>query len=81
MHKQVKTLVYVCTCILKSTVAVLMKLGYFQVPDCCPIENVQEIWPIKMDFGRPNTKIGQKIANGWMAVISSTAVTVSEELK
>ena len=29
-----------------------------------PIENVQEIWPTKMDFGWPNAEIGQKMANG-----------------
>ena len=39
----------------------------------CSIENVQEIWPIKKDFGRPNAEIGQKIANG--RLISSTAVS------
>ena len=66
MHKQVKTPVYVCTCILKLTVTVLMKLGYLQVPDCCPIEIVQEIWPTIMDFDWPNTEIGYKIVNGWL---------------
>ena len=29
-----------------------------------PIEKVQEIWPTKMDFGRPNAEIGWKMANG-----------------
>ena len=28
-----------------------------------PIENVQKIWPTKMDFGRPNAKIGWKMTN------------------
>ena len=28
------------------------------------IENVQEIWPTKMDFGWPNAEIGRKMANG-----------------
>ena len=31
---------------------------------CCPIENVQEIWPIKIDFGQPNAEVGRKMANG-----------------
>ena len=29
-----------------------------------PIENVQEIWPTKMDFDRPNAGISRKMANG-----------------
>ena len=29
-----------------------------------PIENAQEIWPTKMDFGQPNAEIGRKMANG-----------------
>ena len=28
-----------------------------------PIENVQEIWPAKMDLGRPNAEIGWKRAS------------------
>ena len=32
--------------------------------DYCPIENVQEIWPTKMNFGRLNAEIGRKMANG-----------------
>ena len=32
--------------------------------DYCSIENVQKIWPTKMDFGRPNAEIGRKMANG-----------------
>ena len=35
-----------------------------------PIENVQEIWPTKMDFGRPNAKIGRKMANGRMLFLA-----------
>ena len=38
---------------------------------CCFIENVWEIWLIKIDFGRPNAEIGRKMANG--RFISSTA--------
>ena len=29
-----------------------------------PIENVQEIWPTKTDFGRLNAENGWKMANG-----------------
>ena len=35
-----------------------------------PIENVQEVWLTKMNFGWPNAEIGQKMANGQL--ISST---------
>ena len=28
--------------------------------NCCPIENVWEIWLTKTDFGWPNGKIGRK---------------------
>ena len=31
---------------------------------CCSIENVWEIWPIKIDFGWLNAEIGRKMANG-----------------
>ena len=31
---------------------------------CYPIENVWEVRPIKIDFGRPNAEIGQKMASG-----------------
>ena len=34
------------------------------VIDYCSIENVQEIWPTKVDFGWPNAVIGRKMANG-----------------
>ena len=29
-----------------------------------PTENVQEIWPTKMDYGWPNAEISWKMANG-----------------
>ena len=32
--------------------------------NCCPIENVQEIWMTKMEFGQPNAEIDWKMANG-----------------
>ena len=37
---------------------------FFRLLIAVPIENVQEIWLIKMDFGQPNAEIGQKMANG-----------------
>ena len=37
---------------------------------CCPIENVWEIWLIKIDFFQPNAEIGWK----WPTVISSTGI-------
>ena len=36
---------------------------FYRLLNCCPIENVWEIWPIKIDFGQSNAEIGQKIAN------------------
>ena len=49
-----------------------LKIGLLH---CCPIENVWEIWLIKIDFGRPNAEIGRKMASG--RLISSTACTHS----
>ena len=42
-----------------------------------PIENVQEIWPTKMDFGWPNAEIGRKMANGRLLFL---ALVVTLEL-
>ena len=39
-----------------------------------PIENVQEIWPTKMDFGWPNAEIGRKMANGRLLFLALTSV-------
>ena len=43
-----------------------LKIGYFigYLLLCCSIENVWEIWPIKIVFGRPNAEIGRKMASG-----------------
>ena len=41
---------------------------------CCPIENVWEIWPIKIDFGRPNTEISWKMANGQLLFLVLQAI-------
>ena len=41
-----------------------------QVTDCCPIENVQEIWSTKKDFDRPNSEIGWKMANGQLLFLA-----------
>ena len=35
-----------------------------------PIENVWEIWPTKMDFGRPNAEIGRKMADGQLLFLT-----------
>ena len=35
-----------------------------------PIENVKEIWPTKMDFGRPNSEIGRKMAKGQLLFLA-----------
>ena len=42
------------------------------------LENVQETWPTKMDFGWPNTEIGWKMANGrllFLALVSIACFT------
>ena len=49
---------------VKNWLAIFLKLRHFVGIDCRPIENVQQIWLIKMDFGWPNAKISQKMANG-----------------
>ena len=38
-------------------IRIIFKMDVFKTTDC-PIENVQEIWPTKMDFGWPNAIIG-----------------------
>ena len=49
----------------QKLVGCFLKIGYFyRLLIYCSIENVQETWPTKMDFGRPNAEIGQKMANG-----------------
>ena len=41
-----------------------LKIGmFYRLLHCCPIENVWKIWPIQIDFGRPNAEIGRKMAN------------------
>ena len=42
---------------IRNWLAVFLKIGYSDVTDCCPIENVQEIWPTKTDFGWLNAEI------------------------
>ena len=43
---------------------------FYGVIKYCPIENVQENWPTKMDFGRPNAEIGRKMVNGWLLFLA-----------
>ena len=54
-----------------------LKIGYFyRLLIYRSIENVQEIWPTKMDFGQPNAEIGRKMANGqllFLALLSSVS--------
>ena len=49
---------------IRNWLAVLLKMDIFRLLISVPIENVQEIWPTKMDFGRSNAEIGWKMANG-----------------
>ena len=48
---------------IRNWPAFLLKKRYFIGFDCCCIENVQEIWPAKMDFGQPYVEIGWKMAD------------------
>ena len=57
---------------IRNWSAAFLKKDILYAIDCCPIENVWEIWPNKMDFGQPNAEIGRKMANG--RLISSTVI-------
>ena len=49
---------------------------------CCSIENVWEIWPIKIDFGRPHAEIGRKMANGRLLFLAlGSTVKIQVEYK
>ena len=37
---------------------------------CCPIGNVWEIWPIKIDFGWPNAEICRKMTSGQLLFLA-----------
>ena len=51
-----------------------LKIGYFyRLLIYCSIENVQEIWPTKMDFGRPNAEIDRKMAKGQLLFLALEA--------
>ena len=49
---------------IRNWSVVFLKMDIFRLLIAVPIESVQEIWPIKMVFGRLNVEIGQKMANG-----------------
>ena len=49
---------------IKNWSAVLLKMDMFRQLIAVPIQNVQEIWPTKMDFGQPNADNGREMANG-----------------
>ena len=59
-----KGLIAVLEIRIRNWLAVSLKIGYFRSLIAVPIENVQQIWPAKMDFGWPNAEIGQKMASG-----------------
>ena len=51
--------------------AIFLKIGHFVgYIDCCPIENVQQIWLTEMDFGQPNVEISRKMANGQLLFLA-----------
>ena len=49
---------------IRNWSAVLLKMDIFRQLIAVPIQNVQEIWPTKMDFGQPNAENGREMANG-----------------
>ena len=53
---------------------------FYRLLHCCPIENVWEIWPIKIDFGRPITEIGQKMASGQLLFLALSHFNVRTDL-
>ena len=55
---------------IRNWLAVFMKIRYFIGNWLFPIENAQEIWPNKTDFGWLNAKIGQKMANGGLLFLA-----------
>ena len=70
LHLEFMAILTVLEIRIRNWSAVFLKIGYLQVTDCCPIENVQEIWPTKMDFGQPNAEIGQKMADGQLLFLT-----------
>ena len=52
--------------VLKIRIRNWLMIKYFirRLLHCCLIENVWEIWLIKIDFGQPNTKICCQMTNG-----------------
>ena len=45
-------------------------MDIFRLLIAVPIECVQETWATKMDFGRPDAEIGQKMANGRLLLLA-----------
>ena len=50
--------------------AVFLKRIFYRLLHCYSIDNVWEIWPIKIDFGRPNAEIGWEMANGLLLFLA-----------
>ena len=61
----------------QKLVSHFLKIGYFMGYRLLSHWNVQEIWPTKMDFGQPNAKISQKMANAQQLFL---ALMVSPEI-
>ena len=58
----------------------ILKTGYFWDMDCClTTENVQEIWPTKMDFDWPNAEIDRKMVNSQMLSLAQMLKTVENK--
>ena len=51
-------------------VGCFLKIGYFIDFDCCPNENVQEVWLTKTEFGWPNVEIDQRMVNHHLLFIA-----------
>ena len=58
---------YVCDSVLeiriKNWLAIFKYVIFYRLLNYCLTEKVWEIWPIKIDFGRPNAEIGKKMAD------------------
>ena len=71
---------YVCNSVLEIRMrnwsAIFKSWTFYRLIHCCPIENIWEIWPIKIDFGRPNAEIGWKMASGRLLFLALVIVYV-----
>ena len=51
---------------IRNWLVIFLKMYVFYRLLIAAIENVQEIWPTKLDFGQPKTEIVWKMVNSWL---------------